>query len=317
METTKQQTAVVDAEFVPADGVTPISNVPESTNITDLGRVDLAGNVKHIFPDDLHIDADLDPRRYAVDTATVQALGKDIAENGQIEPILVRKVKGKYSIINGRTRARAIMWANSQKLTTEPMSVAAVVLDMDDDLQAFITAAKTFNNTPMTPIDWGTLVNKLVAEGHKKVDIAKALGKTKGQITEWSQMASLRPAIQQKIHKGIVPWNVAQGLSGMSEEEQDEVVAAQIEGGRDKARQVRRKIKQGKAEKGEAKESKVSLSLKELKAVFEAMAGMGLEEGKECQFSEGIQKLGKLLIKLADGKLGEKALANQLTGVKL
>lgn len=300
-----------------ADGVTPISNVPEPASITDMARVELGGNIKHIDSDDLYIVAELDPRRYGVDASTVQALGRDIAENGQIEPILVRKMKGgKYSIINGRTRARAIMWANSQKLTDEPMSVAAVVLEMDD-LQALVTAAKTFNNTPMTPIDWGTLINKLVAEGQKKSDIAKALGKTKGQITEWSQMAALRPAIQQKIHKGVVPYNVAQGLGGMTEEEQDEVVEAHISGGRDKARAVRRKIKRGKAEKGEAKESKVSLSLKELKAVFDVLAGVGLEEGKEYPYSEGMQKLGKLLIKLADGRLGEKALANQMQGVKL
>lgn len=321
METTEQ---AVDMQEQALDGVTPISNVPEPANIVELGRVEIGGNVKHINPDDLHIDQELDPRRYAVDSATVQALGKDIAENGQIEPILVRKMKGgKYSIINGRTRARAITWANSQGLTSEPMSVAAVVLEMDD-LQALVTAAKTFNNTPMTPIDWGNLILKLVAEGHKKVDIAKALGKTKGQVTEWSQMAEFRPAIQQKIHKGAVPNSMAKDLIGLSEEEQDEVLAAHISGGRDKARAVKRNIKQGKTEKGgaegkgEGKESaKVSLSLKEIKAVFNTLAGVGLEEGKEYPFSEGMQKLGKLLIKMADGRLGEKALANQMRGVEL
>ena len=318
METTEAVEQQADNGAGAGADVTPISNVPEAPSITDMSRVDLGGNVRHISTDDLHIDSELDPRRYLVDAATVQAMGKDIAENGQIEPILVRKLEdGKYSIINGRTRTRAIIWANENKLTDEPMTVAAVVLKMDD-LQALVTAAKTFNRTDLSPIDWGTLINKLVAEGHRKKDISLALGKTKGQITEWSQMASLRPAIQQKIHKGIVPWNVAQGLSGMSEEEQDEVVAAQIEGGRDKARQVKRNIKQGKAEKGEVKEAaKVSLSLKELKAAFNVLAGVGLEEGKEYPYSEGMQKLGKLLIKLAEGRMGEKALVNQLRGVEL
>ena len=297
--------------------VTPISNVPEPPSLAEMDRIVLTNSIKHISTDDLHIDAELDPRRYVVDSATVQSMGKDIAENGQIEPILVRKMKGgKFSIINGRTRTRAIVWANEQKLTDEPMTVAAVVVDMDD-LQALITAGKTFNRTDLSPIDWGNLINKLVAEGHKKVEIAKALGKTKGQVTEWSQMADLRPAIQQKIHKGVVPYNIAQGLGGMSEEEQDEVVTAHISGGREKARATKRKIKRGKAEKGEAKETKVSLSLKEIKAVFDAWAGVRLEEGKECPFSEGMQKLGKLMIKLADGKMGEKAMANQLAGVKL
>jgi ParB family chromosome partitioning protein len=314
METTSIRTeeAVV---FEPE--VTPISNVPEAASITDMSRVELPSNVKHISTDDLHIDAELDPRRYLVDSATVQAMGKDIAENGQIEPILVRKLEdGKYSIINGRTRTRAVIWANENKLTDEPMTVAAVVLKMDD-LQALVTAAKTFNRTDLSPIDWGTLINKLVAEGHRKKDISLALGKTKGQITEWSQMASLRPAIQQKIHKGIVPWNVAQGLSGMSEEEQDEVVSAQIEGGRDKARLVKRNIKQRKADKSGGEAAKVSLSLKELKAAFNVLAGVGLEEGKDYPYSEGMQKLGKLLIKLAEGRMGEKALVNQLRGVEL
>ena len=56
------------------------------------------------------------------------------------------------------------------------------------------------------------------------------------------------------------------------------------------------------------------MTLKELRADYESMAGLDIEEdsGKECKYDERIQGLGMLLIKHMNGRLGLQALVNQI-----
>ena len=70
-----------------------------------------------IHTDDLMVDETLAVRRTKITEAKVEELAKSIVANGQLSPILVRRhptEKGRYFIVAGETRVRAVEYANNK-----------------------------------------------------------------------------------------------------------------------------------------------------------------------------------------------------------
>jgi len=69
------------------------------------------------------VDDEKNGRRYSPSAKGIQELAASIVERGQIQPVLVQKTSQGYELILGFRRVRAIMHANEQRMTTEPLKV--------------------------------------------------------------------------------------------------------------------------------------------------------------------------------------------------
>lgn len=297
---------------------TPISNVPPAFTADDIGHTDMPEKVIKIHTDDIDLDDSLQVRRFIPDAKKVHELALDIVSRGQLYPVIARKNKGRYNIIDGTTRVRSILYANQERMYSKedgPLLVSALVVNMSD-LEAFTAgAASNMKRYDMSPVDHARVIAVLKEEyGMKSQEVAKVLRRVPSWVTEHEKITKLRPAIQKKIHEGKLAYTAVRDLYGMSEKEQDEYIE-DIEKGESRDR-VRTKAKAKKREKAQGKsgesEVKNTLTLKELRNVFESLAGIGKEqeEGKECKYSEKVQGIALACIRTMDGKLGERALSN-------
>ena len=309
---------------------TPISNIPQPFELDGVSLMTEKRSVHYMNAGDLTLDDDYNPRRYPVPAARITELAVDIVANGQLYPVLARKINGKIVPFDGFSRTRAILYANENKMykdnprwNGDPIKVAVSVVDIEHDADAFIKGvAANMKRTDMSPVDYANMIRVLTGEfGMSKKDIAVQFKKAPSWVTEHSQIGELPPAIQKKIHDGKIPYtSVRELVACETEEEQLELVASLEKGESRESVKSRSKAKKRKKAHGAAgaSEAKVPYTLKELRQEYEELAGLNLEEGKECKFSEKMQAVGVLLIKHMDGKMTAQVLANRLTdlGIK-
>lgn len=301
-------------------GETP---VPEAVDIESLNPVVLPSKITLLDPDEIVVDEQNNVRRFTPNAARIEELAKDIMQRGQLAPVLVRKIQGKMVLVDGFNRTKAIQLINAgHPKDVEPLKVAAVVVDVSD-VEAFVTGASAnIKRVDMTPIDHAKVIGVLTSKyGMQQKDVAKVLGRSPSWVSEHAKIGEMRPKIQRLIHDGKVPYTTARMLIGASEEDQDkmvdEVLAATQVGKGGKGENIREKVRAKKRAQKQAKgeDVKVPLTLKEVRGVFEAVAGVGKaakEEGYEYPYSEEAQAVGGLLVKLLDGKISEKVFVKRL-----
>lgn len=290
-----------------------VEETKESAKFTDLRAVTMPTKIVFLDTDEILMDETLNIRRFSPGARDIQDLAKDIASNGQTQPVLVRKtggrgenpVSGKFALVDGFQRTKAIIFANDNKLTVEPIKVAAIVVDLTE-VEAFNTALSTFRRFNLSPIDTAGIVQTMHNDyGFTLKDIAKRFNHDKSWAGRMIKLTVLRPKLQKLIHEGKLPFGNSEMLVEMSEEEQDKYVT-DLEAGNSPKRDDVRKAHKRKKAKAKGQDTAIPLSLRELRAMFERMSKVD-EEG--LVYSERIQVVAKGLVKVVDGRMGEKALA--------
>jgi ParB/RepB/Spo0J family partition protein len=290
----------------------------ESAKFADLRAVTMPSKIVFLDTDEILMDETLNIRRFSPGARDIQDLAKDIASNGQTQPVLVRKsggrgenpMGGKYALVDGFQRTKAIIYANENGLTVEPIKVAAIVVDLNET-EAFNAALSTFKRFNLSPIDTASIVKTMhEAYGFSLPSIAKRFGHDRSWANRIIKLTTLRPKLQKLIHEGKLPSGNSEMLVEMTEEEQDKYVTDLENGNSPKRDDVRKAHKRKKA-KAKGQDAAVPLSLRELRAMFERMSKVD-EDG--LVYSERIQAVAKGLVKVVDGRMGEKALATLIEG---
>ncbi len=308
-----------------------ISNIPQAFSLDNMNTVELPSNISELNTSEFVLDDESQVRRFPPDQKKLMDLVHDIVRQGQLYPILYRVVGGKNIVVDGATRVRAIAYINAEKLTKTKLKVKALLLDLSD-VEAFAAgAAANIKRSEMSPIDHARVVRTLVNQfGMTKADVAKVLSRSAPWVTEISQMADLRPAIQKKIHEGKIGYTTARELVQMSEDEQDEFLAdleksggeGKSKRGKGKTREMARAKRRAKnqAKGGGESDTRASLTMREVREGLENLAGIGKEAAAakkdkteyECKYSKTVQTVAAAVLRFLDGKLGEKALANKI-----
>lgn len=311
------------------EALSNVTPAPPSLTAKDFSPVEMPEDILSLTESDILVDETLNVRRFRPDAKAIKEMAEDILNRGQLYPIIVREKGNKYVIVDGFSRYEAIHHLNEGFTTSKKLPIKAILMSMSD-AEAFLAGASSnIIRNGMSPIDNARVIDVLHREyGMKKIDIAKSLRKSPAWVTEVGRMGELRAGVQKKIHTGEIGYSTARELLDMTDEDQDEYIAElekekaaagtgkgtkKTKNSRDKLREKKRKKAQGESEgEGEGGGGAVSLSAKEMKKAYEELAGIGLEEGKECKYSGLVQAAGKLLLKHMAGKIGIKALASQL-----
>ena len=103
------------------------------------------------------------PRR-SFNEGELSALGESIRENGLIQPISVRKIKGGYELIAGERRLRACKLIGRQK-------IEAIVYDIGDEDSATWALIENIQRSDLGPFEEAEALCATIAEKYPDCDV--------------------------------------------------------------------------------------------------------------------------------------------------
>jgi ParB family chromosome partitioning protein len=147
------------------------------------------------------VDGMVDPE----EREALEELASDIASNGQIQPIAVKeKGNGRYQIIAGERRWRAVKLNNSRSVENSETIQAIIRQDLADAKLRLIQLSENLQRRNLTDIEVGTSLKKIFQEYPqlKKQNVAKLINCNKSYISR--VLAFVDPEWAHVVETGII-----------------------------------------------------------------------------------------------------------------
>lgn len=153
-----------------------------------------------------NIDPPMKAARFEVDPEKIEELSKSILEVGQLQPILIRPVNGRYEIIAGHRRYLAVKALNQK-------TIKACILEQDDETTIIFRATENLAREDLSPVEEAQIYSDLVNVHKMTIDqIGKRMGKSAGVVRRRLDLLKMPPQLQAAIHKKQISWSVAEEL---------------------------------------------------------------------------------------------------------
>ena len=149
----------------------------------------------------LQIDIDLiDPSPYQPRTrfgeTALEELAQSIRASGIIQPLVVRKIGGRYQLIAGERR-----WRASQR--AQLLRVPAIVREVSDEQALELTLVENIQREDLNPIEQARAFDRLMEEFHLTQDeVAGRTGKDRATVANSIRLLSLEGQLIDWIEEG-------------------------------------------------------------------------------------------------------------------
>lgn len=162
--------------------------------------------------------------RGQVDEIALAELTASIQQQGVIQPIVLRPIaNGRYQLMAGERR-----WMASQRAGKQ--SVPAVIRAASDEQAMEITIIENLQREDLNVVEQARAYERLSREfGLTQEQMAQKTGKDRTSVSNFLRLLKLPLLIQQELEKGTLSFGHAKALMMLSEPEQMEKVARQIE----------------------------------------------------------------------------------------
>ena len=158
------------------------------------------------------------PRR-SFDEAELFALGESIRQNGLIQPISVRRIKGGFELIAGERRLRACKLIGRQK-------IEAIVYDIGDEEAAVWALIENLQRSDLGPFDEAEAVFKLVSLWNiPREEAAKRLGLAPSTLSNKLRILKLGQKVREIITENNLTERHARELLRIGTEKEREEAA--------------------------------------------------------------------------------------------
>ena len=160
------------------------------------------------------------PRR-RFDAAALDELAASIAEQGVIQPIIVRPHGASYQIVAGERRWRA---ARRARLAEVPV----IVREFDDSETLQIALLENIQRQDLNAIEEAEAYRRLMDEfGHTQDALAKVVHKSRSHVANLLRLLDLPAGVQARVVDGTLSMGHARALLGAGDVDQlaEEVVA--------------------------------------------------------------------------------------------
>lgn len=152
------------------------------------------------------------PRKNFDETA-LQELANSIKQNGVLQPILVRKIGGKYQIVAGERRYQASKLAGLKE-------IPAVVRDIDDKEVFQLALIENLQRSDLSPMEEAKGYRQLIdSQGLTQEGLAKILSKSRSAIANTLRLMDLPTAVQEMIEQGLLTAGHARAILAVPTEE--------------------------------------------------------------------------------------------------
>ena len=150
------------------------------------------------------------PRR-VFDDVTLAGLANSLKAAGLIQPIIVRKVGGKYQLIAGERRWRAARLAGFTH-------IPAIVRDVDALTQAQFALIENIQREDLNPIDRAMGYRTLMKElGLTQAELATRLGEDRSGIANYLRLLDLAEPVRDYLRDGNLSLGHAKILAGIAD----------------------------------------------------------------------------------------------------
>jgi ParB family chromosome partitioning protein len=167
------------------------------------------------YPQELDIDLlTPNPRqpRTFIEESALEELAQSIRANGVIQPILVRRVDGRYEIVAGERRWRAAQRAGLLK-------IPVVVRDIDDQHVLQVALIENIQRENLNPIEEAQAYRRLAEELQMSQEaIATAVGKDRATIANYTRLLRLPAEVKNDLASRALSMGHARALLSLPDE---------------------------------------------------------------------------------------------------
>lgn len=161
------------------------------------------------------------PRR-TFNEEQIAELAASIRERGLVQPLVVRRVNGKFELIAGERRLRAIRSLGQSE-------VKVVVMDATDREAAELALIENLQREDLTPLEEAEQYRLLQTRfGMKQEIIAQHVGKSRAVVANMVRLLELAPASRQMLEKGELSVGHAKVLLQLKDEAQQTAAATRV-----------------------------------------------------------------------------------------
>jgi ParB family transcriptional regulator, chromosome partitioning protein len=162
------------------------------------------------------------PRR-EFSSAEIVSLSESLKEHDLLQPILVRRVNGRYQLISGERRLRAAKHAG---WTTIP----ARVREADDRLVAELAIVENLQRKDLNPVEKAMSFKRYLDEHHcTQDDLAQRLKIDRSTIANLMRLLELPGCILDGLRQGTITAGHARALLPLGDEHQQVALAERIQ----------------------------------------------------------------------------------------
>lgn len=233
------------------------------------------------------IEPNRDQPRKNFNQEALEELAESIKEYGLIQPIVVTKKDGYYSIIAGERRWRACKLAGLQE-------ISAIVREDDEKKNTEISLIENIQREDLNPFEKALGIRNLIdTYGLTQEEVAKKLGKSRSTIANTVRVLNLEPRVLEFVKEGKLTEGHCKALLSITDPEKQYVVAVDmIERGATVKELEQRNKKINKKEVSKEELKRTSVLYKDIENTFQGFFGtkVKLNPGK---------KKGKIIIEYA------------------
>ena len=148
----------------------------------------------------------------------IKQLAESIRENGQIAPIVVRKIDDNYELTVGERRWRAI-----QLLKKE--TINAVVIEADEKTSAVLSIVENVQREDLNSMEEAESLERLIKEfdmSHE--DVAKYISKSRTHVTNIIRLNDLSDFVKEQLRENKISMGHARAVITLSNDEQSKII---------------------------------------------------------------------------------------------
>src|ERR1700680_2463745 len=201
------------AKVVLGKGLGALINTPKPASLEPGDRIERIA-LAEIMP------SPLQPRKI-FRSDQLQELVESIREHGIIQPLIVRKIEGKFELIAGERRWRA---ANQLGLKEAPV----IVRQASDRDVLELALIENLQREDLNPIEEAHAYQRLGQDfSLRQEDIAQRVGKSRSVIANSLRLLDLHPQIQSYLAQGLLKVGHAKVLLALQQPE-EQLAAAEL-----------------------------------------------------------------------------------------
>ena len=159
----------------------------------------------------------LNPRK-TFDQTEIEELAQSIKENGLINAITLRKIKGengiKYEVVCGERRYRAVKFLGQE-------TIQAVVKELDDKQAFACMVIENLQRANIDPLEEAAAILYLYKESEVPIkEIAKIIGKSQSFVVNRIQLNNISDEFVTLLREGVVNLSHIQEIAKLTKEQQ-------------------------------------------------------------------------------------------------
>lgn len=175
--------------------------------------------------------------RKKFDQEALEELAGSIQEYGLIQPIVVTKKDGYYSIVAGERRWRASKIAGLKE-------IPAIIREDDEKINSEIALIENMQREDLNPVEKAMGIKTLIDNyGMSQEEISKKLGKGRSTIANWIRVLNLEPRVLEMAKEGKISEGYCKALLAITDPEKQYQTAIQMLERGSTVRQVEKKTK--------------------------------------------------------------------------